>query len=58
MELSELKYNIENNLLDSDCLVLKLEADNSMIIAEQYIKQIAENRKLEIKYVDSPDEAQ
>lgn len=58
MELGELKYNIENNLLDSDCLVLKLESDNSMIIAEQYIKQIAENRKLEIKYVDSPDEAQ
>ena len=41
MELSELKYNIENNLLDSDCLVLKLEADKECNATSTFISPSA-----------------
>ena len=54
MSIVELKDQVEANLIDlNDTQVWKLEDDNSIIIAEQYIHKICELRQLEVKYIDS-----
>ena len=55
MDVVNLKTQIENKTLDDTMLVLVYE-DNSLIVARQYVEEIAKFKGLKIKYVDSTED--
>ena len=61
MDIKELKNNIETNKLDDSFMIWLLDDSSSSIISNQYIHEIAKNKNLEVKCIDSindiPDES-
>lgn len=51
MDIKELKEAVEQNTLQSDMQVWVLSDDSSRIITDQYIRIIAQNKHLQIKYL-------
>jgi len=65
MDIKELKNKIETNSLGNDLMIWKIPDhkvwglntdESSWFIARQYIRQIAKNKNLDIKYIDSLDD--
>ena len=52
MTINELKTIVEKNLYRNEFMVWKLEDDNSVIIANQYLNKISKDNNYQIKYID------
>lgn len=55
MDIKSLKAKIENNDLDDSFMLWKCPPGSELVVS-QYLKKIAENKHLVLKYVDSIDE--
>lgn len=55
MDIKSLKTKIENNDLDDSFMLWKCPPGSELVVS-QYLKKIAENKHLVLKYIDSIDE--
>ena len=55
MDIKSLKAKIENNDLDDSFMLWKCPSGSELVVS-QYLKKIAENKHLVLKYIDSIDE--
>lgn len=55
MDIKSLKTKIENNDLDDSFMLWKCPPGSELVVS-QYLKKIAENKHLALKYIDSIDE--
>lgn len=55
MDIKSLKTKIENNDLDDSLMLWKCPPGSELVVS-QYLKKIAENKHLVLKYIDSIDE--
>ena len=55
MDIKSLKAKIENNDLDDSFMLWKCPPGSELVVS-QYLKKIAENKHLVLKYIDSIDE--
>ena len=55
MDIKSLKTKIENNDLDDSFMLWKCPSGSELVVS-QYLKKIAENKHLVLKYIDSIDE--
>jgi len=53
MDIKELKNRIETNTVSNEMMIWKLEDESSFVVARQYYHRIAEQKKLNIKLIDS-----